>query len=112
MSLAAQSRHAADDFFCGSLVERDPDIARAIELELGGQRHEVELIVETLDGLAENGETGNGTIEAEVKRRVRESTGRFPIYGFSARWSRRVSGRMTIDSDIERAASRAMQENG
>jgi glycine hydroxymethyltransferase len=44
VSLAAQSQHAPNDFFSGSLVQRDPEIAWAIELELGRQRHEVELI--------------------------------------------------------------------
>jgi glycine hydroxymethyltransferase len=44
MSLASESPHGTNDFFSGSLVERDPEIARAIELELGRQRHEVELI--------------------------------------------------------------------
>ncbi len=40
-----------------------------------------ELIVETLDGLAANGETGNEAVEASVKERARELTRRFPIYG-------------------------------
>ncbi|MET4391634.1 glycine/serine hydroxymethyltransferase [Bradyrhizobium sp. F1.4.3] len=35
---------AADDFFTGSLMRRDPEIARAITLELGRQRNEIELI--------------------------------------------------------------------
>ncbi|WP_298359094.1 serine hydroxymethyltransferase [Rhodoblastus sp.] len=39
-----------------------------------------ELIVETLDGLAENGEAGNGGVEAAVKMRVEALTDRFPIY--------------------------------
>ncbi len=39
-----------------------------------------ELIVETLDGLAKNGETGNGAVEANVKAKVTELTQRFPIY--------------------------------
>jgi glycine hydroxymethyltransferase len=39
-----------------------------------------ELIVETLDGLAKNGEAGNGTVEASVQKRVSQLTGRFPIY--------------------------------
>ncbi|MGP9822413.1 serine hydroxymethyltransferase [Salinarimonas sp. NSM] len=39
------------------------------------------LIVETLDGLAANGEGGNGAVEASVKERVHALTGRFPIYG-------------------------------
>ncbi|GGK46285.1 serine hydroxymethyltransferase [Salinarimonas ramus] len=40
-----------------------------------------ELIVETLDGLAANGDTGNEAVEASVKERVHALTGRFPIYG-------------------------------
>ncbi|MBX2881109.1 MAG: serine hydroxymethyltransferase [Granulosicoccus sp.] len=38
------------------------------------------LILETLDGLAANGEDGNKTVEAEVEKKVRELTDRFPIY--------------------------------
>ncbi|MHB8885715.1 MAG: serine hydroxymethyltransferase [Methylovirgula sp.] len=39
-----------------------------------------ELIVETLDGLAKNGETENGAVESGVKAKVAELTQRFPIY--------------------------------
>ena len=39
-----------------------------------------ELIVETLDGLALQGEAGNGAVEESVKARVHELTRRFPIY--------------------------------
>jgi glycine hydroxymethyltransferase len=39
-----------------------------------------ELIAETLDGLAANGDAGNGAVEAKVKTAVLELTGRFPIY--------------------------------
>ena len=39
------------------------------------------MIVEVLDGLAENGEAGNGAVEAAVKERARALTRRFPIYG-------------------------------
>ena len=39
-----------------------------------------ELIVETLDGLAKNGEEGNAAVEESVKQRVHELTRRFPIY--------------------------------
>ena len=38
------------------------------------------LIGETLDGLAKNGEAGNGAVEAQVAARVGELTRRFPIY--------------------------------
>jgi glycine hydroxymethyltransferase len=40
-----------------------------------------ELIVETLDGLAANGEGGNEAVEASVKERAHELTRRFPVYG-------------------------------
>ncbi len=40
-----------------------------------------ELVVEVLDGLAANGEAGNGGVEESVKGRVHELTRRFPIYG-------------------------------
>jgi glycine hydroxymethyltransferase len=40
-----------------------------------------ELVVEVLDGLAANGEGGNGGVEESVKARVHELTRRFPIYG-------------------------------
>jgi glycine hydroxymethyltransferase len=39
-----------------------------------------ELIVETLDGLAKNGDEGNASVEESVKARVHELTRRFPIY--------------------------------
>ena len=39
-----------------------------------------ELIVETLDGLAKNGDEGNAAVEESVKGRVHELTRRFPIY--------------------------------
>jgi glycine hydroxymethyltransferase len=37
-------------------------------------------ILETLDGLAANGEGGNAGVEASVRARVAELTRRFPIY--------------------------------
>ncbi|WP_297297946.1 serine hydroxymethyltransferase [uncultured Methylovirgula sp.] len=39
-----------------------------------------ELIIETLDGLAKNGDAENGAVEAAVKTQVAELTHRFPIY--------------------------------
>jgi glycine hydroxymethyltransferase len=39
-----------------------------------------DLIVETLDGLAANGESGNAAMEARVRESVSELTRRFPIY--------------------------------
>ena len=38
------------------------------------------LIVETLDGLAKNGDAGNAAVEAAVRAKVEALTGRFPIY--------------------------------
>jgi glycine hydroxymethyltransferase len=38
------------------------------------------LIVETLDGLAASGESGNAAVEAQVRAGVAELTRRFPIY--------------------------------
>ena len=38
------------------------------------------LIVETLDGLAKNGDANNGAVETAVKAKVSELTKRFPIY--------------------------------
>jgi glycine hydroxymethyltransferase len=38
------------------------------------------LITEVLDGLAKNGEQGNGKVESSVKKRVKALTDRFPIY--------------------------------
>ncbi len=43
-----------------------------------------ELITSVLDGLAANGEDGNGAVEAAVKERVLALTGRFPIYQHQA----------------------------
>ena len=39
-----------------------------------------ELILEVLDGLAKNGEDGNGAVETSVKARAQELAQRFPIY--------------------------------
>ena len=39
-----------------------------------------ELIVETLDGLASGGESGNAAVEARVRQGVAALTRRFPIY--------------------------------
>ncbi len=39
-----------------------------------------ELVVETLDGLAKNGEAGNAAVEAFVREKVEQLTSRFPIY--------------------------------
>jgi glycine hydroxymethyltransferase len=39
-----------------------------------------DMIADVLEGLRDNGHEGNGAVEAEVKRRVRELCGRFPIY--------------------------------
>ena len=39
-----------------------------------------ELVVETLDGLAAGGESGNAGVEARVRESVAELTRRFPIY--------------------------------
>jgi glycine hydroxymethyltransferase len=44
MSQTAQSQTLQDSFFTARLAESDPEIAEAIELELGRQKHEVELI--------------------------------------------------------------------
>ncbi|KAA5599501.1 serine hydroxymethyltransferase [Blastochloris sulfoviridis] len=40
-----------------------------------------ELIAEALDGLAANGEAGNGAVESAVATKVGELTRRFPVYG-------------------------------
>jgi glycine hydroxymethyltransferase len=40
-----------------------------------------QLIGDVVDGLAINGESGNGGVEAKVRASVLELTGRFPIYG-------------------------------
>ncbi|MFW5833965.1 MAG: serine hydroxymethyltransferase [Pseudomonadota bacterium] len=39
-----------------------------------------QLIVEVVDGLKDNGEAGNGAVEAKVKAEIEELCGRFPIY--------------------------------
>ena len=39
-----------------------------------------ELIAETLDGLAKNGDQGNADVEAKVKAAAAELTQRFPVY--------------------------------
>ncbi|WGJ14759.1 serine hydroxymethyltransferase [Methylocapsa sp. D3K7] len=44
MSQAVPSRAASNSFFAAGLADADPEIAKAIELELGRQRHEIELI--------------------------------------------------------------------
>ncbi|HET6378766.1 MAG TPA: serine hydroxymethyltransferase [Methylocella sp.] len=44
MSQTAASRTAPNPFFTAGLADADPEIAKAIEQELGRQRHEIELI--------------------------------------------------------------------
>lgn len=44
MSEAAADKHLSNSFFGASLAETDPEIAKAIDLELGRQRDEIELI--------------------------------------------------------------------
>src|SRR5947209_9014233 len=44
MTQPAHTAPHADPFFTATLAEADPDIARAIELEVGRQRDEIELI--------------------------------------------------------------------
>jgi glycine hydroxymethyltransferase len=44
MSASEAKAHFSNSFFSASLADADPDIARAIELELGRQRDEIELI--------------------------------------------------------------------
>jgi glycine hydroxymethyltransferase len=44
MSMTDRSSVASDGFFTTSVREADPEIARAVELELGRQRDEIELI--------------------------------------------------------------------
>jgi glycine hydroxymethyltransferase len=46
----------------------------------GEFRQIAELILETLNGVAENGEEGNGAVEERVKDKVHALTGAFPIY--------------------------------
>jgi glycine hydroxymethyltransferase len=41
---AAKAQNLSNSFFGASLAEQDPEIARAVELELGRQRKEIELI--------------------------------------------------------------------
>src|SRR6202040_3510859 len=43
-SLSAKPASAPDSFFTAGLTEADPQIAAAIQGELGRQRHEIELI--------------------------------------------------------------------
>lgn len=44
MSASEATSHMSNSFFSASLADSDPEIARAIELELGRQRNEIELI--------------------------------------------------------------------
>ena len=44
MSQTLTSRTVPNSFFAAGLADADPEIAKAIELELGRQRHEIELI--------------------------------------------------------------------
>ena len=38
------------------------------------------MIGDVIDGLAKNGEEGNGAVEAAIKARAHALTARFPIY--------------------------------
>jgi glycine hydroxymethyltransferase len=44
MSSSARTASATDSFFAATLAEADPEIAAAVQGELGRQRHEIELI--------------------------------------------------------------------
>src|ERR1700752_535236 len=44
MSQTVASRTESNPFFAAALAKADPEIAKAIELELGRQQHEIELI--------------------------------------------------------------------
>jgi glycine hydroxymethyltransferase len=44
MSHSAAANHLSNSFFSASLADSDPEIARSVELELGRQRDEIELI--------------------------------------------------------------------
>ena len=44
MSATQQAKTGEEDFFSAALGEADPEVARAIGLELGRQRDEIELI--------------------------------------------------------------------
>ena len=54
--------------------------ASAPPLSAGEFRRVGELIVETLDGLARNGDVNNTALEEAVQAKVHELTRRFPIY--------------------------------
>ena len=43
-AIEAAKPHLSNSFFSASLADSDPEIARAVELELGRQRDEIELI--------------------------------------------------------------------
>jgi glycine hydroxymethyltransferase len=43
-------------------------------------RHIADLIVEVVDGLAANGEDGNGAVEEAVRGKVAALCARFPLY--------------------------------
>ena len=43
-------------------------------------RQIADMIVEVVDGLAANGEDGNGDVEERVKAKVLELCARFPVY--------------------------------
>ena len=53
-----------------------------------------ELIVEVVDGLAANGEAGNGGVEASVRGRVQALCDRFPIYAGPV-WNELQADRLT-----------------
>ena len=54
--------------------------ARVLERLFGSHQEIGRLITEVLDGLAKNGEEGNGAVEAAVKAKATALCTRFPIY--------------------------------
>ena len=80
--LARSEHHAAAQigFDKDGVVHAGATQAGTAQVGAAEFRRVGELIVATLDGLAEHGESGNAATEAQVREGVAELTRRFPIY--------------------------------
>ena len=65
------------------------------------------MIIEVLDGLAANGDEGNGKVEASVKKRAIELCKRYPIYPVTSRvMAEKEEGGRRCDAPIAAAPTR------
>jgi hypothetical protein len=73
----AGSARELSRFFSDSLAKTDPELAGAIENELGRQQHEVETVLDLVDTIL-NGDTGHGLVTPGTRLCGKRSLGIAP----------------------------------